>query len=104
MHDPKENQAEKAHTHDHEHSHEHHEHHHDHDHHHDNGEAKPLDQLYALIRYMSGHNADHTRELEALAGQLKDAGNQEAYALAMEAVGYFDQGNAVLARVLEKLS
>lgn len=107
MHDPKENPAEEAHTHTHEHTHDHehsHDHGHPHEHHHDHGEARPLDQLYALIRYMSGHNADHTRELEALAGQLKDAGNQEAYALAMEAVGFFDQGNAVLARVLEKLS
>lgn len=115
MHDPKENPAEELHTHEHEHTythtHEHahnhgeaHEHSHDHEHHHDHGEARPLDQLYALMRYMTGHNADHTRELETLAGQLKDAGNEEAYALTMEAVRFFDQGNEVLARALEKIS
>lgn len=123
MHDPTENKAEELHTHEHEHTythtHEHahphgeeHEHRHDHEHshdhphehHHDHGEARPLDQLYALMRYMTGHNADHTRELETLAGQLKDAGNEEAYALTMEGVRFFDQGNAVLSKALEKLS
>jgi hypothetical protein len=123
MHDPTENKAEELHTHEHEHTdththehthphgeeHEHrhgHEHGHDHphEHHHDHGEARPLDQLYALMRYMTGHNADHTRELETLAGQLKNAGNEEAYALTMEAVRFFDQGNAVLSKALEKLS
>ncbi len=109
MHDPTDNRAEELHAHEHEHTYAHaHEHSHSHgeahDHGHDHGEARPLDRLYALMRYMTGHNADHTRELETLAGQLKDAGNEEAYALAMEAVRFFDQGNAVLSRALEKLS
>ena len=34
---------------------------------------------------------------------VKAAGNEEAYALAMEAVRFFDQGNEALARALEKL-
>ena len=120
MHDPNENKTAETHTHEHEHSyththehtHEHgeghtHEHTHEHEghhHHHDHGEAKPLDQLYALMKYMTGHNADHTRELETMAAKLKDAGNGEAYELTMEAVRFFDQGNEVLARALEKLS
>ena len=56
------------------------------------------------MKYMTGHNADHTRELEAMAGKLKEAGNEEAYELTMEAVRFFDQGNEVLARALEKIS
>ena len=122
MHDPTENQGEAPHTHghgdtqahehahpqggEHEHRHEHdhdHEHTHEH-HHHGHDEARPLDRLHALMRYMTRHNADHARELEALARQLKDAGNEEAYNLTMEAVRFFDQGNAVLSRALEKLS
>ena len=120
MHDTNENKTAETHTHEHEHSyththehtHEHgeghaHEHTHDHEghhHHHDHGETKQLEQLYALMKYMTGHNADHTRELEAMAGKLKEAGNEEAYELTMEAVRFFDQGNEVLARALEKIS
>ena len=63
-----------------------------------------MDQLTALMRYMAGHNADHTRELEELAGGLKAAGKQEAYDLAMEAVRFFDQGNEALKKALEKLA
>jgi hypothetical protein len=55
------------------------------------------------MRYMAGHNADHTRELEGLAKELLEAGNREAYDLAMEAVRFFDQGNAALANALEKM-
>ena len=108
MHDPNENKTAETHTHEHEYSYTHtHEHTHEHEvhhHHHDHSEAKPLEQLYALMKYMTGHNADHTRELEAMAGKLKEAGNEEAYELTMEAVRFFDQGNEVLARALEKIS
>ena len=55
------------------------------------------------MRYMTAHNADHTRELEDLAGQVRAAGNEESYELAMEAVRFFDQGNEALAKALEKL-
>ena len=108
MHDPNENKTAETHTHEHEYSYTHtHEHTHEHEvhqHHHDHSEAKPLEQLYALMKYMTGHNADHTRELETMAGKLKDAGNGEAYELTMEAVRFFDQGNEVLSKALEKIS
>lgn len=108
MHDTNENKTAETHTHEHEYSYTHtHEHTHEHEvhhHHHDHSEAKPLEQLYALMKYMTGHNADHTRELETMAGKLKDAGNGEAYELTMEAVRFFDQGNEVLSKALEKIS
>ena len=93
------------HTHEHDapHSHEHdHPHHHEHHHEHGAGPAQPLEQLFALMKYMAGHNADHTRELEGLAGQAKAAGAAEAYDLIMEAVRFFDQGNESLSKALEK--
>lgn len=108
MHDTNENKTAETHTHEHEYSYTHtHEHTHEHEvhhHHHDHSEAKPLEQLYALMKYMTGHNADHTKELETMAGKLKDAGNGEAYELTMEAVRFFDQGNEVLSKALEKIS
>ena len=54
------------------------------------------------MKYMAGHNADHTRELEELAGKARDAGAGEAYDLIMEAVRFFDQGNESLSKALEK--
>ena len=92
---------EHAHTHDHGEGHEHtHEHHHEHSH--GDAPAQPMEQLYALMKYMAGHNADHTRELEGLAGKAKEAGADEAYDLIMEAVRFFDQGNESLSKALEK--
>ena len=106
--------SEHEHEHLHEHAHEHthadgtvhshpHDHEHSHDHDHPHGEApQPMAQLFALMKYMAGHNADHTRELEGLAGKAKEAGADEAYDLIMEAVRFFDQGNEALAKALEK--
>ena len=87
----------------HEHSHDHpHPHEHTHEHTHGGAAAQPMEQLYALMKYMAGHNADHTRELEGLAGKAKEAGAAEAYDLIMEAVRFFDQGNESLGKALEK--
>ena len=96
---------EHTHTHPHEHDPEH-EHAHEHEahhHHHDHGAEQPAEKLHALMHYMAGHNRDHTKELEVLAGQVKEAGNEEAYAAVMDAVRFFDQGNEALARALEKI-
>ena len=94
---------EHLHEHDAPHSHDHdHPHHHEHNHEHGAGPAQPLEQLFALMKYMAGHNADHTRELEGLAGQARAAGAAEAYDLIMEAVRFFDQGNESLSKALEK--
>ena len=51
---------------------------------------------------MAGHNKDHTKELEALAVQVRDSGKEEAYTAVMETVRLFDQGNEALAKALEK--
>lgn len=76
-------------------------HHHEHHHEHPHSSGKPVEELYALMKYMAGHNASHTRELEHLAGEVRDAGNSEAYDHIMEAVRFFDEGNTALAKALE---
>lgn len=78
-----------------------HEHHH---HHHDHGdEGTSYERLLALLKYMSGHNSDHTEELAHLALQVKEMGNTEAYNLTMEAVRFFEQGNGALKKALEHM-
>lgn len=84
-------------THTHEHSHDH-PHEHDHDHAH-----TPKEELVALMKYMVGHNASHTRELAELAVQFKDAGNDASFEKVMAAVAEFDKGNAILSQALEEL-
>ena len=79
--------------------HDHHEHHH---HHHD--AATPMEELIAMMHYMVHHNQAHARELAALAQQLHDAGNHDAYDAVMEAVADFDRGTARLDAVLANLS
>lgn len=82
-----------------------HEHGHDHEHeHHDHAPgAAPREELVAMLRYMVEHNAAHTRELAALAGQLETAGRHEQYEQVMRAVEEYQQANARLQGVLEKL-
>lgn len=83
------------------------EHGHDHGHHdhHDHGPAAaPGEELVAMLRYMVEHNAAHTRELAELAGQLETAGKHEQYAQVMQAVEEYQQANARLQDVLEKLA
>ena len=91
------------HHHEHDHEHEHHHHDHEHHHHHDHDGAAPADQLHALMNYMVIHNADHTAELEHLAEHIKEAGNDKAYDLAMEAARLYTQGTEVLKKALEAL-
>ena len=91
------------HHHDHEHHHHDHDHHHhDHEHHHDHS-AAPKDELLALIRYMVDHNTAHAHELEGLAAQIGEIGEQDACAKIMSAVNSFEEGNRQLAKVLEEL-
>lgn len=84
-----------------------HEHGHDHEHghhHHDHAPgATPMEELVAILRYMAGHNAAHTRELAELAGQLDTAGRHEQYEQVMQAVKEYGQANARLQSVLEEL-
>ena len=72
--------------------------HHDHAH-----GATPMEELTAMLRYMVGHNAAHTRELAELAGQLDTAGRHEQYAQVMQAVKEYQQANERLQGVLENL-
>ena len=78
-----------------------HDHEHSHHHHHDHGAGKPVEELVALMKYMAGHNASHTRELEGLAGEVRASGHEASYEQIMEAVRFFDQGNEVLSKALE---
>ena len=73
-------------------------HSHDHSHNH-----TPMDELVALMKYMTGHNAAHARELADLAEKLNEAGNPAAYRKVMDAVACFEQGNSMLAAVLQEL-
>ena len=85
--------------HDHGHSHEH-SHTHDHAHEHTH---TPMEELVALMKYMAGHNAAHTKELADLAIQLEQAGKHEAYTRVMVAVSDFEKGNQQLAAALQEL-
>ena len=38
-----------------------------------------MDELLALMKYMTGHNAAHAKELADLANKLDEAGNHAAY-------------------------
>ena len=83
-----------------------HGHGHDHDHHHHAAPAvaTPMDEMMALMKFMVAHNEAHAEELAQLAQQLEDAGRRSAYRRVMDAVSYFDMGNATLAAVLDELS
>ena len=104
-----------AHTHEHAHPHDHDHLHgegHDHTHSHDCGsdcgscggcQHTPMEELVALMKYMSGHNAAHARELAELAVQLEKAGSHAAYEQVMAAVSDFEKGNMRLSVVLASL-
>ena len=63
-----------------------------------------MDEMMALMKYMVSHNEAHAEELAQLAQQLEDAGRPGAYRRVMDAVSYFDMGNATLAAVLDELT
>ena len=83
--------------------HDHHYHNHTehtHEHHHSH---TPMEELMALMKYMTGHNAAHARELADLAVKLDEAGSHAAYHKVMDAVACFEQGNAMLEDVLRDM-
>ena len=95
------------HAHDHEHHHHDHDHHHDHtchsgcDHHHCEACSQdPKAELIALMNYMVKHNTAHAAELEGLAKQLKELGENAAYEQILLAVSDFEKGNLRLSTVL----
>ena len=92
-------------------SHSHDHHHHDHSHDCDHScagcasdcEHTPMEELLALMKYMTGHNAAHAKELADLAVKLDEAGSHASYQKVMDAVACFEQGNKMLAEVLKEL-
>lgn len=86
-----------------------HDHEHTHAHSHDCSncatpcEHTPMEELKALMKYMVGHNAAHTKELADLAGQLENIGEHTAYEQVMAAVSDFEKGNLRLSAVLSSL-
>ena len=120
MHLDHDHHHEHHHDHDHhhhDHGHDHHHHHHAHDHHHHDHhecsgscagcasacEHTPMEELVALMKYMTGHNAAHAKELADLAVQLEKAGAHTAYEQVMAAVSDFEKGNMRLSVVLASL-
>ncbi len=107
-------QHDHAHTHSHTHEHTHDGVAHTHEHSHDcSGQCEscgaacdhtPMEELTALMKYMVGHNAAHTRELAELAVQLDKAGNHPAYEQVMAAVSDFEKGNLRLSAILASLA
>ena len=78
----------------------HHTHSHEHDHHHSH---TPMEELLALMKYMTAHNAAHAKELADLAVKLNEAGSHASYRKVMDAVACFEQGNNMLVEVLKEL-
>ncbi len=76
--------------------------HHDHVHEHHHSET-PMEELVVLMKYMVGHNAEHTHELSHLAEDIKEAGNEEICNEIMRAVECYNQGNDILASALSKI-
>ena len=66
-------------------------------------EHSNMEKLTALMKYMAGHNASHTRELAALAEEFRTAGNDMAYQQVMAAVSDYEKGNLRLTVVLNSL-
>lgn len=89
--------------HHHDHAHTHDEHCHDHAHCDSCGACDPMAELKAMMKYMTGHNAAHARELAELAKQLEQVGNHAAYEQVMLAVSDFEKGNLRLSATLASL-
>ena len=63
----------------------------------------PMEELMALMQYMTNHNASHAKELADLAVQLEKAGSHAAFEQVMAAVSDFEKGNMRLSAVLASL-
>ena len=62
-----------------------------------------MEELVALMKYMTGHNAAHAKELADLAKQFQIVGNPMAYEQVMAAVSDFEKGNLRLSAILASL-
>lgn len=66
--------------------------------------ATPLDELLVLMKYLVSHNDAHAQEVADLAGELLEAGKNNAYDEIMDAVSDFDMVNAKLDSILCRLT
>ena len=71
---------------------------------HTHGEAAPMEELLALMKFMVSHNDAHAQELAELAEQLKTAGKERSYGQIMDAVANFDMANAQLSSIVKELA
>ena len=66
-------------------------------------EHTPMEELTALMKYITGPNAAYIRQLAGLAAELEKAGDHTAYAQVMAAVSDFEKGSLRLSVVLASL-
>ena len=66
-------------------------------------EHTPMEELQALMKFMTTQNAAHVRQLTKLAAELQKTGNSAAYAQVLAAVSDFEKGNMRLSVVLNSL-
>jgi len=64
----------------------------------------PRAEIMALMRYMIDHNAAHAGELSALAGRIREMGDDAACERVARAVEDFESGNRRLAEALALFS
>lgn len=81
-----------------------HGHDHEHTNEHSHGDAAPMDELLALIKYMVGHNDAPAQELSELTNHLQGAGKDLAYQQIMDVVTDFDVVNARLDAIWKELT
>ena len=62
-----------------------------------------MEELTALMKYITGPNAAYIRQLAGLAAELEKAGDHTAYAQVMAAVSDFEKGSLRLSVVLASL-
>ena len=80
-----------------------HMHDHSHTHVHEHHEAvTPREELLALLKYMTGHNAAHIREMTDLAERIRTE-EPAVFEKLTAAAARFEEGNAVLQEALDGL-
>lgn len=62
-----------------------------------------MDELIALLEYLTNHNTDHAKEVEELALQADSFGNEKAKDVLMEGVDLMNQSNECLKKALDML-
>lgn len=68
-----------------------------------NNDFSSLEEIVAMLKYMTNHNASHTNELLSIADKLKTIDNEEAYTKIMSAIDEYKKGNDYLAQALDSL-